>query len=125
MRSTTKHILIIEDDPDIRSILQFLLEENGFRVTALPQVHTIEELIAIQPGYFLIDENLPVINGHILCIILKSKPQTRHIPVILMSASEQLAGVASLCEAEHFLKKPFDHDDLLKILGIVKLADLG
>ena len=117
---TAKHIVVIEDNIEFLTVLTVLLEQQEFRVTALAQVSTIEELISLQADYFIIDEMLPVINGHILCIILKSKPQTREIPVILISASEQLEGVASLCEAEHFLTKPFDHQILLDILGEVE-----
>jgi DNA-binding response OmpR family regulator len=116
MKPAPKHIVIIEDDALQLVHLQHTLEEEGFRVTPLTQLNSIEELIGLQPDFFIINEDLPVINGHILCIILKSKAQTRHIPVILMSDSGQLETIASLCEAEHFLTKPFESSHLLEIV---------
>lgn len=106
-----KHIVLIEDDPDILGLLTGCLEEGGYRVTPLAQLESVEELIALQADAFVIDEHLPVTSGHIICIILKSKPETRHLPVLLISADDGLAHTASLCNADAYLLKPF-HDYL-------------
>lgn len=106
-----KHVVIIEDDPDILNLLAGCLEAGGYRVTPLAQLESVEELIALQADAFVIDEHLPVTSGHIICIILKSKPETRHLPVILISAYEGLEHTASLCNADAYLLKPF-HDYL-------------
>jgi DNA-binding response OmpR family regulator len=115
-----KHIVLIEDNRELREIIQIILEGAGYRVTALPAISTVEHLIDLHADCFLIDEQLPIINGHIICIILSTKPQTKDIPVILMSAAEGLEGYASLCEAKAYLKKPFDPQDILNLVnGIV------
>ena len=112
-----KHVVLIEDDPDILNLLVGCLEEGGYRVTPLAQLESVEELIALQADAFVIDEHLPVTSGHIICIILKSKPETRHLPVILISADEGLEHTASLCNADAYLLKPFD--DYLQVQALL------
>jgi len=112
-----KHIVIIEDDQDLLDVLSLILTEAGYRVTALTQMESVEDLIDLQADAFVIDEMLPVVNGHIICIILKSKPQTKHLPVVLISADEKLPQMATLCEANAYLHKPFNsYTDLQRIL---------
>jgi DNA-binding NtrC family response regulator len=113
-----KHIVIIDDDQALLGVMEYLLTEAGYRITCINHITTIEKLIALNPDCFILDEQMPVVNGHILCIILNSKPETKHIPVILVSAHEEIESYANLCEASAFLKKPFKHiDDLLNVVA--------
>ena len=112
-----KHVVLIEDDPAIRELLDDCLEEGGYRVTPLAQLESVEELIALEADAFVIEEHLPVTSGHIICIILKSKPETRHLPVILISADEGLEHTASLCNADAYLLKPFN--DYLQVQSLL------
>jgi DNA-binding response OmpR family regulator len=102
-----KHIAIIDDDVIIAEVIKELLQEQGYRATSLPSLSTIENLMALNADCFVIDEQLPFISGHIICIMLKSKPQTKDIPLILVSASDRLEGYAFQCKADAFFKKPF------------------
>jgi len=104
-----KHIVIIEDDIELLSLLSSLLEADGYRVTKLTHLESVEYLLSLNADAFIIDEALPVVNGHIICIILKSKPQTKHVPVVLMSGDANLENMATLCEANAYLRKPFDN----------------
>ena len=113
-----KHIVIIDDDQALLSVMDFLLDEAGYRVTCINRITTIELLLDLNPDCFIIDEQMPVVNGHILCMILNSKPQTKDIPVVLVSAHEEIENYANLCEASAFLKKPFlDPADLLNVVA--------
>ncbi|MBC7401169.1 MAG: response regulator transcription factor [Mucilaginibacter sp.] len=113
-----KHIVIIDDDQELLDVMEYLLTEVGYRVTCINRIATIEELLALKPDCFILDEQMPVVNGHILCIILNSKPETKNIPVILVSAHEEIESYANLCEASAFLKKPFlNPADLLNVVA--------
>ena len=114
-----KHIVIIEDDADISLVMATVLEDGGYMVTCFSEVQSIETLIELRPDCFILDEQLPHVSGHILCMVLKSKPATKNIPVILTSASNQLDGFADLSEADASLKKPFDIYELLKLVASV------
>jgi CheY-like chemotaxis protein len=111
-----KHIVLIENDRDFRWVLTVMLKEMGHHVTAFDHVDNIETLIALPTDLYIIDEQLPGINGHILSIILKSKPATKDVPVILISGSEKLESIASLGNVDHFLAKPFTQEDLKLVL---------
>lgn len=114
------HVVIIEDDADLRETITYLLEESGYRVTALGAMETLEALIDLKADCFILDEQLPVISGHIICILLKSKAETSQIPVILISGHDQLEGVANLCKAEAFVKKPFP--DIQQLTDLIREA---
>jgi CheY-like chemotaxis protein len=114
-----KHIVLIENDNDFRWVVTLMLEGLGYRVTSFAQVEDIEALIALSVDLFMVDENLPGINGHILCILLKSKPKTREIPLILISGATDLVEMASLSDADGFLAKPFTHEDLQEVFAEV------
>lgn len=112
-----KHIILIEDDPDILETTKLLLEHEGYRVTAFGAFTNLEEMNALNADCFLLDENLPVLSGHIICILLKSKPATRNIPVVLISANPNIGHLASLGEADACVKKPFEMHELLSALN--------
>lgn len=103
-----KHVVIIEDDEDMLDVLTETVSKAGYRATGLRQMNSVEELLALGADCFIIDEKLPVVNGHIICIILRSKPENRDVPVLLISGDDKLEHVASLCEANGYLSKPFD-----------------
>jgi CheY-like chemotaxis protein len=102
-----KHIVIIEDDLIIAEVIKDLLQQQGYDATCQPSLITIERLTALKADCFVIDERLPFVSGHIICIMLKSKPATAAIPIILVSASDNLEGHATQCKADAFFKKPF------------------
>lgn len=74
---------------------------------------------------FIIDEQLPFVSGHIICIMLKSKLATKDIPIILVSASDDLESYASQCKADAFFKKPFVniHELITLVTSTSRLAD--
>jgi DNA-binding response OmpR family regulator len=111
------HVVIIEDDAALLAAIKVVLMDAGYRVTALPAIDTLEALIELKADCFILDEQLPVVSGHIICIMLKSRQETCHIPVIMISGHEELEGIASLCKAEAFLRKPFV--DIRELTGLV------
>jgi len=114
-----EHIVIIEDDVYFLKVITYLLEEAGYKVTGFTELTTVEELTALKADCFIIDEQLPNVNGHIICIMLKSREQTKYIPVILASAYEGLEGFAGMCKADAFIKKmSLNPEDLLDLVAL-------
>jgi DNA-binding response OmpR family regulator len=111
-----KHIVLIEDDADILESTTLLLENEGFRVTGFKAFTNLEEMVTLHPDCFLLDENLPVISGHIMCILFKSKPVTRDIPVVLISANPAIKQMAALGDADAYVGKPFEIQELVDVL---------
>jgi CheY-like chemotaxis protein len=112
------HIVVIEDDRDFLLLVTFLLEEEGYKVTGLTALCTIEDLIALNADCFILDEHLPFVSGHIICLMLKTNPGTKFIPVILASAVKNLREIAERYNADAFIPKPLlDISDLSRLVA--------
>jgi len=112
-----QHIVIIESDPSLLSEMAAALENQGYRVTGFESLTTIEELAALHAGLFIVDERLPTVSGHIICIMLHSDTHTRTIPQILIASSPLLGKFAALAEVNGSLRKPFVMDQLLNMVA--------
>jgi CheY-like chemotaxis protein len=113
----THHIILIDDDEELRLSTALVLEEAGYQVSSFNMLTTIEELSELGADLFIIDERLPGVSGHIICIMLHSAPATKRIPQLLISASPLLGKFAELGEVDARLQKPFDIDELLKTVA--------
>jgi DNA-binding response OmpR family regulator len=112
-----KKVLIIEDDHDILDMMKYILEDEGFDVIAFSHAESIEEIIHLKPQMILLDERLPEHPGHLLCAKIKSHPTTQDIPVIMVSAVMHLESIANECNADSYIKKPFDLHDLTSLVN--------
>jgi DNA-binding response OmpR family regulator len=118
-----KHIVVIEDDTVLLTIIGKLLQSEGYSVTNLETLSSVEDLIESKADCFIIDEHLPNVSGHIICMLLKAKPQTMSLPVILMSAFEELEYFADLSCANVYLKKPFNkHEIISRVSSVLSVA---
>jgi len=106
-----KIIQIVEDDEDIRFILEFILADSGF---ILETFNCIEAFISAQQkqavDLFILDVRLPDGDGIELCRLLKNAEPTSKIPVIIMSAHANKDFALHEGKADHFIAKPFDLD---------------
>lgn len=112
-----KKVLVVDDDPDILDALQFMLEDAGYRVTITEKGEYAENLHDTNgglPDVILLDVLLSGKDGRLICRKLKSQEETKHIPIIMMSAhNNALQSVASV-GADDFIAKPFETSDLLE-----------
>lgn len=109
-------ILVVDDNPANRAILQRRLARHGYRVEEAPDgTSALQRLAAGGIDLVLLDVLLPDIDGLTLCRTLKGDPQMASIPVLLVTAlherHDRLAGIAA--GANDFLTKPIDGQDLL------------
>ena len=112
-----QHIVIIESEPSLLSEMAVALENQGYQVTGFESLTTVEELAALQAGLFIVDERLPTVSGHIICIMLHSNLLTRTVPQILIASSPLLGKFAALGEVNGSLRKPFAMDQLLTMVA--------
>lgn len=111
-----RSVIVVEDDDDILFVVSYMLESNGYMV--LPVVVgelVIEEVLRVKPDLILMDINLKTRDGRELCLELKTKYQLQ-TPVILFSANVHLASTVHLYKADGFIPKPFDVDELVKVI---------
>ncbi len=112
-----KKVLVIENDIDTLEIVGILLENNNFEVIQSPQKRSVKEIAEINPDIVVIDYLLGDGYGNELCLEIKTNPSTKHIPVILFSASPNLEKVIETCLADAFIAKPFDLEDFLEMVN--------
>ncbi len=109
-------ILVVDDEPHIRRILQFLLEQEGFEVILAEDGQAaLETLKSQQPDLILLDVMMPRMDGFTVLKHLRSDPDTATVPVIMLTAkgeaSEKVRGLRD--GANDYLTKPFNHEELL------------
>ena len=110
-----KRILVVDDDVDILTVVQLVLESNGFEVSAISNWKKISPQIdAFKPDLILLDVSLGTQDGRNICKQLKSNYDTKHISVILFSANHNVEKSVSECLADSFISKPFDINNLIE-----------
>jgi len=102
-----KSIVIVEDDVDLQFIFKSVLRRAGFDVKILSDGRSLPDY-SMLPDLFIFDIELPFITGLSLCKKVKVDPATRHIPVMIASASAELLVQANEACADEVLEKPFD-----------------
>lgn len=116
------HVLVVEDDLDIREAVGDLLDEDGFQVSCAGNGREALERLARDalPDVILLDLRMPVMDGWAFKAALDAEPRLRPIPVVVMSADSTAAqrGVGS--EAGWHLRKPIAVDELLGLLSVVR-----
>ncbi|TKC05384.1 response regulator [Pedobacter polaris] len=111
--SKLKSITIADDDPGILDAVGMLLEMEGYKVNATLNGNTVINEQHDLPDIYILDIWMSGSDGRELCKKLKSAERTKHIPVILISASNDLQRSAETAGADDFLAKPFEIDALL------------
>ena len=112
-----KRILIADDDPGIQEIFALIFERAGFEVDLKMNGEELVKNKFSLPDIFLIDKQLSGHNGLDICRQLKSRKQTKNIPVIIVSAAPDIATLAKDAGADDYIEKPFDVNELLEIVN--------
>ena len=111
-----KHrVLIADDEATIRHVLRQLLERAGHEVVAASDgLEAVAMFKETRPDLVLLDIMMPGLNGFEVCEKLKSDPEDRLIPVIMVTASSSAGNRIRALEAgaDDFLSKPVDHVEL-------------
>ncbi len=118
-----KKMIIFDDDKDILSVCSYILEEEGWEVHTFPDcIDIIERVSRIAPEVILMDNWIPDIGGILATQKLKNEKQLRAIPVIYFSANSDIASLAKQAGANSYIAKPFDLDDLSRIVAATVAA---
>jgi two-component system phosphate regulon response regulator PhoB len=120
-------ILIVEDEEPLRVLLRYNLEAEGFDVTATARGDEVETMVAERkPELILLDWMLPGLSGIEICRRLRSREDTRDIPVIMLTArgeeTERIRGLAT--GADDYVVKPFSVPELIaRVRSILRRAN--
>jgi CheY-like chemotaxis protein len=112
-------VLLVDDEPNIRETLSFLLEMEGFRVvTASDGEEGLAKIRVFKPPVVLLDAMMPRRDGFDVCRMVKGDPGLSNVKVVILTALGQKADQekGKAAGADFYVTKPFDEDELLALL---------
>jgi twitching motility two-component system response regulator PilH len=113
-------ILVIEDDPDQRRLMERTLTTSGYRILTASDGQTgLESALAVQPRLIILDVMMPRMNGYQTARALKQNPATASIPILMVTTKQEPADEfwSSQVGADAFLTKPVDITELIQVVG--------
>ena len=119
-------VLVVEDDPNIRELLQLYLEKDGYAVTlAADGGQGLEKYRMLKPNLVLLDVMMPVMDGWSVCKAIRADGDT---PVIMLTAKgevdDKVAGLKN--GADDYVTKPFEMKELLaRVEAVLRRTDRG
>ncbi|MEF2146568.1 MAG: response regulator transcription factor [Desulfovibrionaceae bacterium] len=121
-----KKILVVEDHPDTRELLEYNLAASGFEVRSASDGHQgLEQAAVFQPDLVLLDLMLPGMDGLEVCRKMKKAPSSSSVPVIMLTAKgEEVDRIVGLeLGADDYVVKPFSPRELiLRIKAVLRRA---
>ena len=113
-----KTILVLDDDPSVRHMLQVMLEQDGHAVVAAGDARSALAQCSVQlPDLMVVDLMLPVEDGEMFLREFRRRWRGTEVPVILLSASSARNDIARRLGIEATLAKPFFADDLRALVN--------
>lgn len=125
--STSKKVLVVEDEQDIAQLVTHYLEKEGFRtIKALNGLEAIKKVKEDKPDLVVLDLMLPELSGLEVCRRLRSAPNTAMLPIVMLTAkaeeSDTLVGLE--LGADDYVTKPFSPKTLVaRIKSLFRRVD--
>lgn len=109
-------VMVIEDEEAISMLLSYNLEKEGFEVAVVANgMNAVSEIERLMPSVIILDWMLPEISGVEICKLIRSKPDIKNIPVIMLTAKSQeedkIKGLSA--GADDYVTKPFSVPELM------------
>lgn len=108
-------ILVVEDDPSLRAVIRLVLEQAGYEIAEAPNgAEALKRLAHKAPDLMLVDARMPLMSGEELIQRVRAEPAHSAIPVVLLTGFSEL--VQAKGQADAVIAKPFEKDQLLKVV---------
>lgn len=112
-----KHVLLIEDEPNIIEAISFILSRDGWKVDTHSNGQTAMDAVREkQPDMVILDVMLPGMSGYDILKTLRAEPATAELPVLMLTARGQTKDreMAEKIGADRFMTKPFSNAEVLE-----------
>ena len=112
-------ILIVDDEEMTRRLLRLMLERDGYRIVeaedGIQALARIEETV---PDVIILDVMMPNMDGFATCEVLRERPDTADLPIIMLSARTQLEAVRAGLQAgaNRYMTKPVSKPELIQTI---------
>ena len=129
MVNSGQKILVVEDEPDIRKLIQYNLAQERFRVLEAEDGEQALKIVQRdKPNLLILDLMLPGLSGIELCRILRDRSETARLPILMLTAKAGEADRVLGLEmgADDYLTKPFSPRELVaRVRAILRRAERG
>jgi two-component system, chemotaxis family, chemotaxis protein CheY len=113
-----KHVLVVDDEPDLRTIVGQVLREVGYAVaTAANGVEALERLRQHRPDGVVLDLSMPLMDGLSFLRVCRADPAYAELPVVVCTTEAVNRPVLATLGVRTCIPKPFDLDELLQTVG--------
>lgn len=110
-------ILIVEDDPQVARLIALVLQRHGRSSEIVADGHSaLDRARELRPEIIFADLTIRGMSGEALCSALKSHEETRAIPYIILSGDSDIAEKSRHCGADDYMGKPFEFNDLVRLV---------
>jgi chemosensory pili system protein ChpA (sensor histidine kinase/response regulator) len=113
-------VLVVDDSLTVRKITGRLLERSGYRVvTAKDGIDALEQMVELVPDVMLVDIEMPRMDGFDLTRNVRADSRLKAVPIIMITSrtAEKHRNYAAEIGVNHYLGKPYDEDELLRLIG--------
>jgi chemosensory pili system protein ChpA (sensor histidine kinase/response regulator) len=113
-------VMVVDDSLTVRKITSRLLNREGYEVVlAKDGVDALEQLIEVMPDVILSDIEMPRMDGFDLLRNIRSDDRLKHLPVIMITSrtADKHRNYAAEIGANHYLGKPYDEEELLRLIA--------
>jgi len=120
MSETPRKVLIVDDEPNIVTALEFLLKRSGYEVRlATNGAEALEQVEIYRPDVVLMDVMMPIKSGFEVCQRMRERPELAHIKVVMLSAKGSEAEVSKGLSlgADLYITKPFSTQELVATIN--------
>ena len=118
--NNSDYTILIVDDVDANVLLlKLLISKVGYKtLTAYNGKEALSIIEQSKPDLILLDIVMPKMNGLTVCRIMKENPETKHIPIVFISAKTQKADIDEALKlgAEEYIIKPFNHEEIKSVI---------
>jgi len=119
-------VLVVDDEPEITTLLRFILEKDGHAVSEAPDGAAALRLLGVDPlnasvklpDLIILDIKMPIVDGYTVNMKLQADPRTRAIPILVLTSKKQkLRDLFEMApNVAAYVQKPFDVKALRKLV---------
>ena len=120
MSETPRKVLIVDDEPNIVTALEFLLKQNGYDIRlAANGAEALEQVENYRPDVVLMDVMMPIKSGFEVCQRMRERPEFDQIKIVMLSAKGSEAEVSKGLSlgADLYITKPFSTRELVATIN--------
>jgi len=110
-------ILIVDDDPDFVQLLEFELKKKGYQTsTAFNGEEGLQKAVSVKPELIILDIKMPKMDGYTFVRRLKKEPDTKEIPLIVLTSYEPMKDMFQLEGVRDYFVKSANMKSLLEAI---------